>query len=74
MRYKDFDIEAFEDEPSWFKASIKRSDGRMIRAAVPGSGTAGLPAPAMVTEKFPSEEAAIDQAKRSIDAGGIVLA
>jgi hypothetical protein len=30
MRYKDFDIEVFEDEPGKFKAAIRRPDGRLL--------------------------------------------
>jgi hypothetical protein len=35
MRYKDFDIEVFEDEPGKFKAAIRRPDGRPLGPAVP---------------------------------------
>ena len=69
MRYKDFDIEVFEDEAGKFKAAIRRPDGRPLGPAVPPDDPR---VPVMVTHAYPSAETVIAQAKRSIDAGGIV--
>ena len=65
--YKGFDIEVIEDEPGKFKAVIRRPGGQ-VRTAVP----AGPEVPAIVTHACFSGDDAIAQAKRSIDAGGIL--
>jgi len=70
MRYKDFEINVAEDAPGHFRASIIRPDGALLRAAVPEDSPPGA---AVVTGSYPTPESAIADAKRSIDAGGIVL-
>jgi hypothetical protein len=66
--YKDFDIEVVEDEPGKFKAAIRRPDGLPVRSAVP----LGPEVPVITTHLYFSREDALAQAKRSIDAGGIL--
>ena len=68
MLYKDFDIEVIEDEPGKFKAAIRRPDSRLVRSAVP----LGPEVPVITTHLYFSREDALAQAKRSIDAGGIL--
>ena len=61
MHYKDFNIEVIKDKPGAFKAVIRRSDGRPFRDG----------GPARITDAYPSEAAAFDQAKRIIDTGEV---
>jgi hypothetical protein len=68
MLYKGFDIEVIEDEPGKFKSAIRRPDGRRVRSAVP----LGPEVPVITTQLYFSRDDAIAQAKRSIDAGGIL--
>jgi hypothetical protein len=73
--YKDFDIEVIEDEPGKFKAAIRRPDGRSVRSAVPSVRSAvplGPEVPVITTHLYFSAEDAMTQAKKSIDAGGIL--
>lgn len=69
MVYKDFDIETIEED-GWHKAVIRSTSGRLLRAAVPADS---LPGPAITTNSYPTAKVAIHQAKRRVDAGGIVL-
>jgi len=66
--YKGFTIETIEDEPEKFKAVIRKSSGSTLRTAVPP----GPDVPAITTPLYWSADAAIDQAKKVIDAGGVV--
>lgn len=68
MLYRGFDIETSEDEPGKFKAVIRRAGGGTVRTAVPE----GPEVPAITTHLFFSAEAALAEAKASIDAGGII--
>ncbi|MGJ5079731.1 hypothetical protein [Bradyrhizobium sp. HKCCYLS3013] len=68
MLYKGFDIETIEDEPGHFKAAIRKAGGGSVRTAVPP----GPEVPVITTQLYSNAEDAIAQAKRSIDAGGII--
>jgi hypothetical protein len=68
MLCKGFDIETIEDEPGKFKAVIRKPSGGTVRTAVP----LGPEVPAITTHLYAKADDAIEQAKRSIDAGGII--
>lgn len=66
--YKGFHIETIEDEPGKFKAVIRKANGGTLRTVVPP----GPDAPAITTQLYLRAEDAMVEAKRAIDAGGIV--
>ena len=68
MNYKEYLIETFEREPSQWRARIRRLDGRHIRVHVPQMEHASV----TTLKDAASVETAIDQAKKTIDAGRMV--
>jgi len=70
ISYKDYSIEPFEREPGRWRATIKRLDGKKIKAV--GSDT---PFPSVTTSAdCLSEQTAIELARKGIDGGGMSLA
>jgi hypothetical protein len=67
--YKDFRIEPFQTTSGGWRAKITRLDGQKIKVAVP----AGNEHDSITTGGMESlsAEAAIDEAKRLIDCGGM---
>lgn len=61
-----FSIEVVEELVGQWKAHIRRLDGKPI-APQPN----GLPGPLVVTQAFSSPEAAMQEAKDTIDHGGV---
>jgi hypothetical protein len=69
ISYKGYSIDPFEREPGRWRTTIKRLDGRKIKAV--GSST---PFPSVTTSAdCLSEQAAIDLARKGIDGGGMSL-
>ena len=68
QRYKGFTIETIEDDPEKFKAVIRKADCSTLRTVRPP----GPDAPAVTTLLYSRPEDAIVEAKRVIDAGGII--
>lgn len=68
QRYKDFTIETIVDDPGKFKAVIRKANGGTLRTAVPP----GPDVPAITTPLYWSADAAIEQAKKVIDDGGVI--
>jgi len=66
--YKDYVIEISEAANHCWEAKITRKDGRLIRIK---HGSDGEERPSITDNPRLSEDAALDQAKRMIDGGGM---
>jgi hypothetical protein len=67
MNYKEYSITAYEDEPGHWFAEIRRLDGKNIELLIIGETR-----PFLKTSRTEySEQAAIDESKKAIDAGGM---
>jgi hypothetical protein len=68
LQYGDYIITTFEREPGKWHATITRLDGRDIKILLPGGGSR----PSLTTSFATySEEAAINEAKATIDGKGM---
>jgi hypothetical protein len=68
QNYKGFTVETIEDAPGKFKAVIRKAGGGTLRTGVPP----GPDVPAITTQLYLTAEDAMAEAKRAIDAGGII--
>lgn len=68
MHYKDYSIEALETSRGRWRARIRRRDGQTIKILIDGDETESFMIGGM--ESF-TAEAAVDEAKKLIDGGGI---
>jgi hypothetical protein len=67
MNYKGYSIEPFEREPGRWRATIRRLDGRMIKAV-----GADMPFPSITTSAdCLSADAAVELARKAVDGGGM---
>ena len=68
MHYKDYSIEALETSRGRWRARIRRLNGQTIKILIDGDETESFMMSGM--ESF-TADAAVDEAKRLIDGGGI---
>ena len=68
MHYKDYSIEALETSRGRWHARIRRLDGQTIKILIDGDETGSFMIGGMVSF---TADAAVDEAKKLIDGGGI---